>query len=148
MKKKKIVILTIVFGLVIFCFILPVVLFLSLFLGSRTLELGLDNFPGVPPEARNIDHFKLNDIATGLETLDFTISEPDFKNTAKLKKWTLKEIETPLAVKTTSFFAGKQKKEIIVQKGLHLSDVGSNGGGVTVIYDRENQRAHIFKSNR
>ena len=143
MKMKKLIIPII--GIII---AIPFLLFFSLFYGTRTIKFGLARYDGVPPEASNIDYFKLNDTATGLTTLDFTISEDNFKEFAKSKGWQLKEIDLPQLIQNTSFFAGKQKGGVIVKKGLKYSKIKSNGGGITVIYDREKKRAHIFTCNR
>lgn len=128
-------------------------LFFMLFSGRSSFQSGLSKFEGLPEQASNIDYYKLHDIATGLTALDFTISEQEFRKYAESQEWYLSEFDSSefdrsREVKTASYFAGKQKSEITVKNGLFFERHKENGGGITVIYDRDNKRAHVFSCKR
>jgi hypothetical protein len=142
---KKVTIILLVIAIILLFLVL---LFLVLFSGGSSYESGLAKLKGLPEQASNIDYYKLKDIATGLTALDFSISEQDFRKYAESQGWFMGEIEFPRDVKTASYFAGKQEKETTVKKGLFFEKLKENGGGIIVVYDRDNKRAHVFSCKR
>jgi hypothetical protein len=101
----------------------------------------------LPPSASNVSYYK----SYSCTAYEFNIPESDFRSWAW---WELKEITGPVEVRRYSFFAKGQHglrpdpfdDVAVVSNGLYYEARQSNGGGVSVAYDRAATRA-FFQSN-
>ena len=105
----------------------------------------------LPESARDISYLK----SYSYTAYEFTIEEAEFKKYALENEWDLKEINEEKRIARYLRFAefvGRSSNSsdsyATVKRGLWYEVRLRNGGGISVAYDRDSQRAYIQKSPR
>jgi|GEM_PF-6208364 len=133
---------------VLVIFLLLGFLFWGMFGDRSSFQTKIDSYPNLPTTASDITIYQNRNI-TGDFVADFKIKEHDFVSFATEHHWDLRSISAPESVfQAIAFHEGEpnNKKEIV--NGLFYSRRASNGGGVTIAYDRDAGRGYIESSAR
>ena len=119
-----------------------------MFSDHSSYETGINQNEHLPKSAKDINLFRNSNIS-GRFVCDFSIGEDPFKLFAKKELWEPKEVTEQVQISTAiSVHENNYKKSMIITNGLFYSKRTPNGGGITVAYNRENQRCYISRSSR
>lgn len=120
----------------------------AMFGDHSSFQSGLADYEFAPPEASDINVYRQPNI-TGTFLCDFSIEEKDFVGFANENEWMVMEISNSVSIfLATSFNAKNPNDQRTVTQGLYYSKRKSNGGGITVAYDRVDHRGYIARSSR
>lgn len=161
MKRKKKI------GCISFIVLIVIAFFLfywTMFGDHSSFESGLAKYEYLPGTAHDITVYTNSNIS-GMFICDFSMKEEDFKDFAKKQGWEIEEIKSiaqKQGLKPEEFallnamytarefyrYRGDANKRHQIKNGLYYSKRANNGGGITVGYDRDNNRGYISKSSR
>ena len=131
----------------------------SLFMMFRPVEpergYNVDSVSWLPNEASNITFYAREGLAM-LRIAEGSMSEADFREWADSKGWDLEEKKNSRGsgYLRTAFLdlpehqGLDQLPEDFVRDGLYYENRASNGGGVTVLFDREKERFYYSVASR
>jgi len=120
----------------------------AMFSDQSSFSAGLSSFEDLPSTAKDISVYKNSNIS-GLQIMEFTIPESDFRDYAENHSWPLNEIsDTQLVMSAMEYHNKKGNYYKEISSGLFFEKRQENGGGVTVAYDRGNQIAYVNRSSR
>lgn len=139
----SIIAICIVICVTVFC-----ILAWMMFSDQSSFKTGLDKYTYLPDSAHDITVFTNLNIS-GVVLCDFKIEEKDFKDFGEKQEWKIEEIKQPKELfLALSFHKKNTNDKHQIKNGLYYSKRASNGGGITVAYDRDNGRGYISKSSR
>jgi hypothetical protein len=120
----------------------------AMFSDQPSFTSGLSTYGDLPEAATDIAVYK-NTNLSGLRLMEFTIPERDFRSYAESQGWKMDALSGPqLIISATEFYNKRIDYYREVSDGLFFEDRRPNGGGVTVVFDRQKQLAYVNRSSR
>lgn len=125
-----------------------VVLLWVMFADHGGFKGGLADYDDLPESAGDIMVYRNRNIS-GAQFMEFRIPEEDFRAYVEGQGWKLAELSEPTHVLSTRLYQEQGRPAYTaVSRGLVHEARRANGGGITVVFDRDRGVAYVNRSSR
>lgn len=114
-------------------------------------EIETDAVEWLPDSATRISYVEVTGFAWS-KVAEFTIDREAFQAFCEQNGWTPEKKEDVSVsfinwIYEESYLPTKPRDELVIEKALFYEEINQNGGGVTLVYDLNENRAYLSKNH-